>query len=1601
MSALSKEAELDTPAGFSLRLESLIGQRRPDKDNALLKQFAARFWRRAPAEELEDIELTNAYGSTLMAYHLLSEGTDGSNFPDPLKIQIVNPDKERDGWQSPHTVVLLIHTDMPFLVDSILLELSHSDMTTHTLKNVVLSTVRDKGELTGIQGEGEGEAETLIYAEIDRINVDEFADLNSRLRVVLTEVRQVVADFHPMKDKVREIIDQLDNKTGVISQPQLDEAKHFLAWLLNNHFTFLGYRQFKIHDGLVEQEEGSALGLLKLRSNASTRNLAEMPERTRSFILEPELLSFSKSGTRSRVHRHAYPDYIAVKLFNEAGDVVGECGFLGLYTSVVYTDHPESIPFVAPKVQRILDRSQLDPTGFNGKVLAQVLAIHPRDELFQSKEDELYDTAMAITFSHERSRVKLFIREGRYGLFYSCLVYVPREIYNTKLRLGIQELLIKAFDAIDSEFYSHMSESILVRTQIILRVHPLNPISYNVQDLEAQIIELARDWTHDLQQLLKNDYSEEVGRRYSRSYLHSFPSSYKETFPVRAAFYDVKHLDKLNEKKNLVTRFYRNPQDDAKTVRLKIFHLGDFLPLSDIIPMLENLGMRVIGEQPFRIDNHDNQLRTIQDYELHCTEKLDLNRVGQVFEDAFIHIWQGDAENDSFNRLVLATEKSWREVSLLRTYAHYLKQLRTEFSEQFIADTLLKHIGVSRLLMNYFILKFSPDRQERNLDTAAATIRGLLDNVSLLNEDRILRRYLEMMENTLRTNYFQVDANARPKTCISLKLDTGKLAGVPEPRPAFEIFLYSPRFEGVHLRNGEFARGGLRWSDRQEDFRTEVLALAKAQTIKNALIVPTGAKGGFVLKRQTNTQEALTEEGIYCYKQFISGLLDITDNLQQGKVIPPENVVRYDGDDPYLVVAADKGTATFSDTANQIAESVKFWLGDAFASGGSNGYDHKAMAITAKGAWISVQRHFRELGMNIQTEPLTIIGIGDMSGDVFGNGMLQSQSVRLVAAFNHMHIFIDPDPDPKLSHAERARLFKLGPSTWSDYDESLISAGGGIYSRLQKSITVSREMKALFDISDSSLSPDELIHQLLKAPVDLIWNGGIGTYVKASDESDEEVADRSNDSLRVVAADLRCLVIGEGGNLGLTQKARVEYALMGGHLNTDFIDNSAGVDCSDHEVNIKILLNQQVEDGELTTKQRNKLLAKMTEEVSDLVLDNNYRQALALSLAQRHSESRMAEYIRLINTLVVEQQLNRYLENIPADEELLERTQQGKNLTRPELAVLLSYAKLDIKRQLLASPLDTYTNLRGAVLLEFPASLRKKYSEHMYQHPLHKEIIATQIANDVVHHMGLSFVTHLKEYVGRSCIDIVQAYAVMIECFRIREYWRLLERATEMNENDRLELHLNLMRLGRRATRWFLRHHRSMDNAEGLIENVRPCIDALRAQQRKVLGEDAWQGWQLEVNRYVEAGCPRDIAKICVGAPNSVAALHIIEASEESGIDVIRAAEVYAQMGNVLKFEWISENLNKVETQSHWQAMERDALLDEFMTRRGSLTADALNNINDEISTTEGVENWLNEHRDFVENWHQVIEDTQRSGVQDFALYSLTSRKLGDLVHLF
>ncbi|MCZ6711184.1 MAG: NAD-glutamate dehydrogenase [Gammaproteobacteria bacterium] len=1220
-----------------------------------------------------------------------------------------------------------------------------------------------------------------------------------------------------------------------------------------------------------------------------------------------------------------------------------------------------------------------------------MLATYPRDELFQMDEDELFENAIAITYIHERRRIRVFARFERYGLFVNCLVYMPRDLVNTQSRLRVEELLIATFAAEDAEYDLFVSESTLVRLQIILRIRPGARVDVDRRDLEHKIAELIGDWLSDFNGALKSAFGDSRGRQHAREYHQAFPAGYRERFNVTSAVDDVATIEALSPQRNLLTRLYRLPEDPEQVLHLKAFHLGEPLPLSDIIPQLENMGLRVVGEHPYRIARSSGPLVSIDDFHLSYPRSLNLTEAGERFENAFTRIWHGTSEDDGYNRLILGAGLTWRQVSIVRTYAKYMKQIRFGFSQEFIRNTLSKHATIAANLVRYFEERFDPQA------TATANLRDniltQLDDVELLNEDRILRRFLELMDATKRTNYYITGNSGEPRAYLSIKLAPPEITDMPPPLPMFEIFVCAPYFEGVHLRGGAIARGGLRWSDRVEDYRTEVLGLVKAQVVKNAVIVPTGAKGGFVI--QTRSQEGSVTDAVACYRDFIGGLLDITDNIVQAEIRTPDNVRRYDEVDPYLVVAADKGTATFSDEANSVAAQYGYWLGDAFASGGSNGYDHKKMGITARGAWVSVRRHFTERGVDVQRDPITVVGIGDMSGDVFGNGMLLSRSIKLVAAFNHLHIFIDPNPDPPLSFAERERLFAQPHSNWTDYDTTLISSGGGVFARQAKFIDVTQEMRAAFDIHSERLAPDELIEALLKAPVGLIWNGGIGTYVKSSGESHVEVSDRANDHLRVNASELRCQVFGEGGNLGLTQRARIEFDLAGGAVNTDFIDNSGGVDCSDHEVNIKIALNESLAAKDITTTQRNDLLEAMTDEVAELVLANNQRQVQALSLAQRHSLSRHAEYQRLITYLETNLNLDRALEGLPSDDELAERFGQGKEFSRPELAILLAYAKTHIKQHLVESAIHEDRLINRELLRVFPQQLITAHEPQLLGHRLDREIIATQLANDVVDHMGITFIAHLMEFVGGTVSEIVRAYFAAASTFAIQDSYRNIEAIQGVAEDVKLGMLLEQIRLGRRATRWLLRHHPKIANVAELIEHFRPSVLRLDEQRADLAGEQATQRWNDRAEQLRAAGVPDALARISASTADIAVALPVIDAAGLTDSDPTEVAAAFSTLGAELGIDWLSEQLNNFASVSHWQAMERDSLLDDLATHQSTLAADTL-------TTTGGdVTGWLAQNSQFSHRWRATIEDAQHAGGSDFSMFSMACRKLNDLCRAF
>ncbi len=1577
-----------------------------------ITRFTQMYYATAPAEELAVRKVEDLYGATLACWSFIQKS------PDQHKVRVFNPDYEEHGWQSTHTIIEVLHPDVPFLVDSIRMELNKRDMSIHFINNAVMPTVRtESGELDveqSFMSEGVGKNESVIYIEVDR-HTDEkvLKELKASLINTLNEIRLIVQDYFDFKERIEECSGWLKTSEGPFSENDITEATQFLEWMSNDAFTFLGCEDFTIaNEGgkhSVSREMDSVRGIFRERQHGPNKGIVEdYPESQQIMVLAPQLISFNKSSERSSIHRPAYPDYVTVKRVDKDGNVLGGRRFLGLFTSKVYSESPFNIPIVRNKTKSVLKRSALDPSGHKGKELSHILEVYPRDELFHTDIDQLFETAMGVLNIQERRRTRVFIRRDQLNKFLSCLVYVPRDLYNTELRIKMQNILVDVFAPLDVEFTTFFSESVLARTQFSLRLDPNKAVEFDLAEIEKSIQLVARSWQDDLMLALVDGFGEEKGNQYFQQYRSAFQSGYRDEFSPRTAVVDIQHMASITPDDNVSMTLYRNVADKGNHFKFKLYNADHLLPLSDVIPILENLGLRVIGEHPYDVTRTDGKQFWIHDFSLIYTfsDTIDLHESKQQFQDAFRAIWYGKAENDSFNRLLLGAKIGWREVALLRAYARYMKQIRFPISETFIADTLCKYPSLTSFIVNYFRARFDLSRAKK-ADSRHKLIEKLdrqftdhLDQVESINEDSIYRRYHELMGATLRTNFFQHDKNKELKRYFSFKLSPKNLSNIPKPKPMFEIFVYSPRVEGVHLRGGPVARGGLRWSDRREDFRTEVLGLVKAQQVKNSVIVPVGAKGGFVAKHlPENDREAFMAEGIECYKTFISGLLDVTDNLVDGAVVPPKEVIRHDSDDPYLVVAADKGTATFSDISNGIAEERGFWLGDAFASGGSVGYDHKKMGITARGAWVSVQRHFRERGINVQNEAFSVIAIGDMAGDVFGNGMLQSEHIKLVAAFNHMHIFIDPNPkDVAASFKERKRLFELPRSSWSDYDASLISSGGGIFNRSAKSITLTPEIKKAFRISAEKLSPSDLIHALLKAPVDLIWNGGIGTYVKGSGESHADVGDKANDGLRINGHELQAKVIGEGGNLGITQKARIEYALnTGGSSFTDFIDNAGGVDCSDHEVNIKILLNSLVAAGDMTVKQRNQLLMEMTESVADLVLTNNYRQTQAIALAYREAKTRLDEYRRLMLDLEKQGKLDRALEFLPNEEEMAERKAQKQGLTRPELSVLISYAKGDLKQLLNNDDISENPYLSQALETAFPEVLVQRFQAPMYAHRLRSEIVATQLANEMVNRMGITYVNRMRDSTGAEINSIVKAYVAARDVFRMNELWEQIEALDYKVSADVQERMMSsLMRLVRRGSRWFLRNRRREINLEEEVNHFRDRAQVVSGRLSELLAGEGKESWQSYYNSLIEAGVPEDLASAVAGANNMFSALSIIEGAEQTRRPVEDVAATYYQVGCSLDLEWFLEQLNGMSVDNHWQALARETYRDDLDWQQRTLTASIINTMPDGDIHTR-MDAWLEASEPMISRWRSTVEELRENEISDFAVFAVALRELLDL----
>ncbi|MFN8077234.1 MAG: NAD-glutamate dehydrogenase [Kineosporiaceae bacterium] len=1578
-----------------------------------------------------------------------------SREPGQALVRCWTPTVEAHGWSAGHTVLEIVCDDMPFLVDSVIAALTGADCAIGLVVHPVLRLRRGAdGRLIG-PDEGADEAghaveESWIHVEFDRVSDPARSeDVAARIRAVLDDVRVAVEDWPRMREQAMTIALGLTQRppAGVASE-EVQQAQRLLLWLVEEHFTFVGYREYRLaedgEDLLLQPQAASGLGVLRPGREGSRTEPVRLTAAVRERARDPHLLVLTKANTRSTVHRPANLDYIGVKLFDEDGRVVGERRFLGLFSASAYTDSVRRIPVLAGKCAAVLDAAGFEPDSHSGKELLQILETYPRDELFQIDVEQLTAIATAVQHLQERRRTRLFVRHDPYGRFVSALVFLPRDRYTTAMRLAVEQLLRETFGAVRVDYTTRVSESVLARLHFVLWLPAGGAgaaVAVDAAALQGRLVEVTRSWDDDLAEALRLELGEERGDALVRAWGLGVPQAYKDEVPARVAVRDVVRLERLlgehptGDDEALATTMYRPLGAGADHRRFVVYRCAP-MSLSAALPFLADLGVEVVDERPFvlvRTDPTTGLRRTAHVYDFgvrHHDPAVDLDAARLAFCDAFAAAWFGAAESDGFSRLVLTAEMTWRQVSVLRAYARYLRQVGLPYSFEYLPAVLAGHVGLTRRLVALFEARFDPTAGREARTRAAvvaehvAAITADLDAVASLDHDRILRAFLGVITATVRTNAW-VDHARRPAQgppYLSFKLSPAQVPDVPAPVPVHEIFVYSPRVEGVHLRFGSVARGGLRWSDRREDFRTEILGLVKAQIVKNAVIVPTGAKGGFVAKRLPDPavdRDAWLAEGVASYTTFIRGLLDLTDNrvadASGSHVVAPAQVVVHDEEDPYLVVAADKGTATFSDLANGVAAEYGFWLGDAFASGGSAGYDHKAMGITARGAWESVKRHFRERGVDVGSDPVTVVGIGDMSGDVFGNGMLLSRSIRLVAAFDHRHVFLDPDPDPQRSWTERARLFALPRSSWADYDPALLSEGGGVYPRSAKSVPISPQVAAVLGIADgvTAMTPADLLRAVLTAPVDLLWNGGIGTYVKASGESHAAVGDKANDAIRVDGRDLRVGVVGEGGNLGLTQAGRIEAALAGVRLNTDAIDNSAGVDCSDHEVLIKILLDRVVAAGDLTGKQRNALLAEMTDDVAALVLRDNVEQnqLLAASLAQAAG---MADAHRRMLRRLEADGLDRALECLPTDKELADRAASGGALTSPELSVLVAHAKIELKRALLDGVTVDDPYLQAMLVGCFPRVLGERFPDQLAHHPLRREIVANVLANDMVNRGGATFAFRAVEETGASVDEVARAYVACREVFGVTSFAADVEALEGPHAaSAQIALHLALRRLLDRGTRWFLQHARVGDANDGrglrdVVERLAPVVAELGPSVPEALVGAEARELEAQTRRLADRGAPDDLAQRAAALLNVYQLLDVVQVAGAAGVPPQRVLPVYFAISDRFGVDTLLTRITRLDRSDRWKALARTSLRYDAYGVLESLTLAVMTETaasggepgaeDKDASPERLLDAWESAHRATVAATRATLQEVLLLEEVDLASLSVALRTLRELV---
>lgn len=1606
-------------------LRSCHGQL-PKETSIVFEQFLRIYYDQVPLEELSALSIDQLYGLAWSHWQLMQQRKLKT-----VKLRVFNPTMEHDGFTVEGTLVQLSIDDMPFIVDSMRMAVTNLgydvEFMVHTggllverdrrlrIKKIQTCTV-----ISQAKQDSATEAPVALY--ISQLSTQrEIDQLRSCLEQVLYDLHLAYDDWPKMCQEMVASAKALRAEKSQLDPQIVEESAQFLEWLLDNHFIFLGCADYQVTrdsgEPIVEYCHNSALGVFHENVPLHSIAYSDMTEKARTLAkTNKTLVVVCKSDIKSSIHRDADMDLVIIKQFDQQGNHIAERQFYGLFTSSAYASDPKSIPILRNKLSNVLSSLNVRLQGYAGKDLKHILINLPRDALFECDVDELATLARGILHLQEKRKLRLFVYRSVLGKTLSCLLYMPRDSYHTELLYRMQAKLESYFSANDSTFSTYFGDSALAQTHYMLHVGARQDCDLDYKTIEAELSAMSRSWQDDLHIGLAHQYTTEQRNVLWKKYAYAFPAGYREDFSPAIALEDIAMLESLCDESPLDIVFHA----DEKTpglLQLKFFHAHDIIPLSDVLPMFENMGLRVIAEHPYEVSLSNGGIFWINDFKVQYAyaERIVEPKFGELLKNTMLAVWRGLAENDRLNRLILAAQLTWRQVTVFRAYAHYMKQTNFTYSKQYIEDTLVNYPAIVGMLFNYFDMRFNPETVKYNPEHTPAALRCLeaadryqqhilreLDQIDSADEDRILRRYLELMNASLRTNFYQDMYQNSEENYLVIKFLSQKITGLPLPLPLYELYVYAPNVEGVHLRCAKVSRGGIRLSDRREDFRNEAHDLAmKAQRAKNGSIVAQGAKGCFVLKLlpKNADQDRIEQESVACYKQFINALLVLTDNIIEDKVVPPQQVVCYDSADSYFVVAADKGTATFSDVANQIAEKNNFWLGDAFASGGSAGYDHKKMGITAKGAWVSAEEHFRNLDLDLVKQSVRVVGIGDMSGDVFGNGMLLSEHIALQAAFNHKHIFIDPNPVLRKSFRERRRLFQLPRSSWDDYDRSILSEGGAIFSRKAKLLKLSQQAMQMLSIEQDELTPDQLIQAILCAPVDMLWNGGVGTFVKASKESHADAGDRANDNLRVNADQLRCKIICEGGNLGITQRGRIQYALQGGLVNADFIDNSGGVACSDLEVLIKIMLKAVIADTSMSLAERNQLLLSMTDEVQQLVLSQNTQQSRAITINTAQAIYYFNLYQRYMDYLVQAECINLEVEKLPSEQELTDRLAAGIGMVRPEVATLYAYSKIDTKQHLLAGDLLHDKFFDRYLVDAFPSILIEKYYSYACTHRLRAEVIATQLTNQMVSEMGLSFVYQMIDETNVSQSEVVRAYVIAENVFHHHKIIQQIESLNYLIPVDlQQSMYIGFSNLIRRSTRWLLRHKPNYTHIAGAIEKFSQPIQQLSERIGKLLRGKAAESYEMEAQKLIDASVPPSLAVTVASVRALYHTWNIVDLAVEQDIDLQRVAKIYFMLVDRLDLFWLREQIDAYPSDTRWSVLAKASFKSDLDTIQQDLTRGVIEFHSKARTIPTRVNAWLDAHAQMIERWRSVVAALRGMDAKDFAVLSVAIRQLQELV---